>query len=642
MIRISLKHKDRETQTFKLDQELLAGRDPACSIVISEPTVSRQHARFRISSDRCLIEDLESKGGTFVNDRRVSKAVELLEGDVVRIGPASLTINYGGTNFRDDDTQQVRIRDTPRHSRRATHRLAIDSDDFSITHRFLRTEGVAPDSEVIAKQLDALLQIATNINRLVTRPELFREVAKQLLDFFKNADRIIILEADDPSNPTDQKAKLVEHGPHSRLNLPVELSRQVLELCVNKKESVLHENPPQVDQPRCIICAPLWHNQEILGALYLDSFTASFSDDNLRFLSAIGAIVASALKNVLLFEKVEEEAGRRAQLARYFSKDLVERILRNQVPEAQTCTHTRATILMVDICGFSRLTNEVEAPKLIVSLNSYFEAMQRIIFKNKGIVERFGGDSILAYWGVIENDRYAAWRACVAAIAMQNEMMQLNAKLSKLSCPKFRISMGVNTGDVIAGDVGSQQRYEFTVLGDTVNMTRRLEDISEQDQILIGLETARDVGRSALFFELTPKPVKGRKQPLPMAQLFGVRTAANIGVNYKVSVPIELSLTDDSYHGKMTQLRYTKEGESYSVRLTLQLNDEAPPEPGEIKALFAEQVLTIPGSVYGDPMQSTATAYWSTEATAQLFEGPYDVIFEPSEPETLLKELRVI
>lgn len=648
MITLTVIEPEGQRSSLEIDRELTIGRDPSCGLVISHPSVSRIHARLTPKDSGLQIEDLESKAGVLVNGRRIQSSTELLEGDLVAIGPVSIIAHL---NLRLEDAIAGRNRDSG-SVRHLTRRVAIASEQFSSTKRYLRdSKALGASLEKISEQLEALLNLATTLARFQDRSALFPEVARQLLDLFKEADRVIILEPDDPNQPDQQKVKFVLEGPHARLGQGAQHSNEVIAEAVQRREAVLRESEAEADNnsaahgdsipmdgPRSIACAPLWHRERILGALYLDSRTALFGEGALRFLTAMANIVATALDNVLLFEAVRRESAQRASLARYFSKDLVERIVVNEIPYAREGREHRATICMVDLCGFTRLTTEVPPALLISSLNAYFAAMQRIIFKNKGTVERFGGDSILAYWGVIEEDKFAAWRGCFAALSMQNEMLPLNYELRKAGTPTLSISVGVNTGDVIAGDVGSEERFEFTVLGDAVNMTRRLQDLAEPGQVLIGSETRLTLGRSALAKDLLPRVVKGRDQPLKFAWLYGVRDASDKGVHFILSLGVFLRCAGSEAHGRATGLRYMRRNDNrYQAWLTLSVFEEPEPGPAELRLAFGDTPVIVHGEVLGDLVESQATAYWSSVKALQ--DGPCQVRIQIDQAEELLKML---
>lgn len=648
MITVTLTVRDSVTR-HEITDETVIGRDPTCGVVVADPTVSRRHARLRPIPGGCLVEDLESKAGTFVNSRRVTRPLELLEGDVIRIGPGELSIAFTGTDEDESVTELVFEEDT---SRPPTRRITIDAANFSVTRQYLTGLVQSVSDDEITTQFESLFALSTAVVRLVDRATLFREVARQLLGYFTEADRVVVLEEDEG----EQKAKMVLYGPHARRSTSVRLSRAVLDRSIRKREAVLHETPTEPggklppNTPRSVLCAPLWHGDRILGALYLDSRTVTFSEQSLRFLTAMAGIVASALQNVLLFEQVRDETAMRSQLARYFSKDLVERVLKGEIPYAREARLRRATILMVDLCGFTRMTTETEPARLIQSLNAYFAAMQRIIFKNRGTVERFGGDSILAYWGVIEPDKFAAWRACLAAIALQNEMPPLNRQLAKLDAPQLRIAVGLDTGEVIAGDVGSEERYEFTVLGDAANMARRHQEQASAGEIFVGPETVKAVGRSLLAHELEPRTVKGKSQPVRMASLYGVRNAAADGVQYDLAVDVVGVQDSLRTVGRATRLIFQKESEElWTARLTVVMEEVLDPGPIMVEVMIpglapdgSAAAYPFEGEVAGETELVEATTYWSGEAVAKLKEGPFEEEISCDDAGELLRALRVI
>jgi len=623
-------------------ETMLIGRDLGSGIVVTDPTVSRVHAKLRPGPLGCVIEDMESRSGTFVNARRISGPCELLEGDRIRVGPALYRVHYEGRGVAPAIAPLKRRSDRP-----TSRRQVLDPRDFQLTRKFFtQSFGTKGTQDADAwRQLEALLQITTSISTLLDRSSLFREVAEQLLDYYREADRVVIFETEEGDDPRLQRPKMILGGPHAPREEDEHLNRVALDAAISEQKAVLLDDQPEPQgRRRSVLCAPLWHGDKILGAVYLDGPARAFKDDSLRFLSGVAAVFSSALQNVILFDRVRREQTQRTNLARYFSKDLVESILKNEIPYAREGHQRRATIVMTDLCGFTRLTVAIAPERLIAALNAYFGAMQRIIFQNRGTVERFGGDSILAYWGVVEADRFAAWRAAGAAIAMQNDMLALNQQLARSGFPELQISVGLNTGDVIAGDVGSEERYEFTVLGDAINMTRRLTELAGAGQILAGAGGIRALGSHALARELPSQRVKGKDQPIRVYLLYGVRSAsAETGVRYQLSLPVQLRGTGLELSGAAISIdiRRLEDGTHHAV-LLLSLAEEAGPGPVEVELQVAKERLSIPGSVRGDPLLATATAFWEGNIMDALSEGPFECRVEVPNADEFLRALGAI
>jgi adenylate cyclase len=160
---------------------------------------------------------------------------------------------------------------------------------------------------------------------------------------------------------------------------------------------------------------------------------------------------------------------------------------------------TSASVLFSDIRGFTSLTESLAPDTLIALLNRYFQAMSAVIARRGGLVNKFGGDSLLAVFGTPLNpDPDHAWSAVQAAQAMQAALEQFNTDQARRGEPQLRIGIGVASGPVVAGNVGSQERLEYTVIGDTVNLASRLQSMT------------KELGVSTLLSEFTAQAVQGK------------------------------------------------------------------------------------------------------------------------------------
>jgi adenylate cyclase len=541
------------------------GRDPQSGVVIPAQTVSREHAVVRPddSGPGFVIEDLDSRSGTFVNGVRTRRAV-LLEGDRIQIGPAVFTVGLREDALSGQVDPAGILEDASPSPRLQTLRLSIDALAFKLRARDLESGGAhaalpgaaapapapeaaaapgrahtpAPPPETPAERLEAIIELSHALAATHDPARVVREVARRLLSLFPQAKRVGIFDTGEDPTKNDLVVRiLVDREAHASASpRTARVSRAIVTEAVAQKQAILSADVSRDPRflvsssasevgARSVVCAPLCVGDRVLGALYLESVegTRPYDEGALRFLAGIATVVATAAENARLFARIQAETSRRAALERYFSPDFVERVLSGEVPLARDGDVRHGTILFTDIRGFTALTSTTEPKTLVATLNAYFEAMQRIIFRGRGTVERFGGDSILAYWGVMEQDPHGPRRAALAALAMQNELFRLNRELAMTGKPVIEIGIGVNTGDVIAGNVGSAERYEFTILGDAINLARRIEDLAGPGEVLLGETTHAEIGADALVRMLPPRAVKGRAHPVALAALLGIK-----------------------------------------------------------------------------------------------------------------------
>jgi len=202
----------------------------------------------------------------------------------------------------------------------------------------------------------------------------------------------------------------------------------------------------------------------------------------------------------------------RGTLDRYISPQLVGYVL-NHIEEINLAGEKRElTIFFSDVRNFTTLTEQSDPVELIALLNEYLTAMTEIIFKYDGIVDKFIGDGILAYWGAFTPGKNHALLAAKASLEMIRRLEELNKQWQAAGRKPIAIGIGLNTGDVIFGNVGSGKKIEFTVIGDPVNLASRLEGLNKEfgTSIIISEQTRARLGDSAIVRALGGVKVKGK------------------------------------------------------------------------------------------------------------------------------------
>lgn len=683
-IRLEVVEGEGKGSAVDLSGISVIGRDPSCAVVVPDRAVSREHALVRPEEGfGFVLEDLDSRAGTFVNGVRTRKAV-LQDGDAIRVGATVLRVRaaqQGGLvgEVRPEHVEVVKTRYMP------TARLTLDAVRFRTRVRDLSeaagsgptedegderptsrlqpdeapsapvAEELAPDdAAAVARRLELLCEISTSLAAIHDPTRLTRETALRLFGMFPQARRIGFFELEEDRSGGDALLRpryLVDRSAREQ-GARVQVSHSVLQMAVSQRQAVLSEDVSldarfkltqslEAAGVQSIICVPLCLGDRTLGALYLDASDPArpFDAGALRLVSGVAAILAAAFENARLFARVQAETVRRASLERYFSPDLVERVLKGEVPLARQGQLARGTFIFIDIRGFSRLTEVTPPPVLVAALNAYFAAMQRIIFRGGGTVERFGGDSILAYWGVVDVDPRAPLRACRAALAMQAEMFRLNPELEAEGRPRLRVAIGINSGEVIAGEVGSPERYEFTILGDAVNLARRLEAQALGWEVLAGAATIAHLERAALHRPLPPVAVKGKAQPVDLSALYGLAAdapAAGGARRWDLALPgtLDIGLGGPAEEVLATGLEVARGRASLEV-LTAQ--DPLPGAPARLTLTLprAERPLHAVARVRGASTEDT------TMLSAGALHGLQRILLEADDPAALLEGLGV-
>ncbi len=225
----------------------------------------------------------------------------------------------------------------------------------------------------------------------------------------------------------------------------------------------------------------------------------------------------------------------RGTLDRYISPQLVNYVLENLDQVNLAGEKRDLTIFFSDVRNFTTLTEASDPMQLISLLNEYLSAMTEIVFKYDGIVDKFIGDGILAYWGAFTPGQNHAIQGAKASLEMMLRLQELNLKWNAEGRPQLDIGIGLNTGLVVFGNVGSGKKIEFTVIGDAVNLAARLESTNKElgTHIIISDSTCERLGPSAEVRSLGGVKVKGKTVETEIFELLALEGIRNP----KVSAP---------------------------------------------------------------------------------------------------------
>jgi class 3 adenylate cyclase len=225
--------------------------------------------------------------------------------------------------------------------------------------------------------------------------------------------------------------------------------------------------------------------------------------------------------NLNLEAKVREQVKRitaveleRANLGRYLSPSIVDSVLKSG--EAVDLGGRKATVTVVftDIRGYTRLSQELETDEIMNLLNEHFTAISRIVFDHEGTLDKFIGDSVMAVFGSPFSSGQDAVNAVLAAQDMQRAVHRWTGEPGREQRHTFQIGIGINTGTVIAGNIGSPEKMDFTVIGDTVNLSSRLQGIAKGGEIIVGEPTYEIVRERFPFEEVGEVALKNSIRPV--------------------------------------------------------------------------------------------------------------------------------
>ncbi|HEY5718194.1 MAG TPA: adenylate/guanylate cyclase domain-containing protein, partial [Motiliproteus sp.] len=202
----------------------------------------------------------------------------------------------------------------------------------------------------------------------------------------------------------------------------------------------------------------------------------------------------------------------RSTFNRYLNPNIIDRILADPQQLQLGGERQRQTMLFSDLVNFTQICEQMPPVQLIGLLNDYLSAMTEIVDNHQGIVDKYIGDAIMAYWGPLSTGADHASQACLAAHTMRLRLNELQQQWRERGLPILQIRIGIATGEMIVGNIGSEQNCNYTCIGDTVNICSRLESTNKLygTDILVDHDTAKEA-QGLLFRELDSIQVKGRE-----------------------------------------------------------------------------------------------------------------------------------
>jgi class 3 adenylate cyclase/pSer/pThr/pTyr-binding forkhead associated (FHA) protein len=300
------------------------------------------------------------------------------------------------------------------------------------------------------------------------------------------------------------------------------ISRTVAHRVMTERVAFLAEDVAQHDllhmaesvimrRVQSLMCAPLWHEQRVSGVLYLeDGVQHKFNPADLEILVSLSNYAAVAIERSLLADRLLAEQRNRERLERYHSPAVVDRISAQTIDGAFEAQERQVTVLFADLVGFTSIAETMPAGEVARLLNDFFADMTDVIFTHDGTLDKFMGDGLLAVFGAPLPQTDHAARAVAAAIEMQR---RLRRRAALGTHPALTMRIGLSSGPVVAGDIGSPKRREYTVLGDTVNTAARLESsVAQPGQIVLTRVTLDRVVDTISARSLGMIELRGRRQ----------------------------------------------------------------------------------------------------------------------------------
>lgn len=563
------------------------GRHPNNSIQLLDKIVSKEHCIVELRVDHFVLRDLGSLNGTLVNNERVQGEIRLKNGDEIVLGATRARFEEGAiqpnSNPFNPAVPQVqsgyqRVQPSPISAAHSPLARSAGDISFPVLPGAAGNQAptaVAPGSQggaarvevqaqerAIGTQIAAIqkgflpheqiannpVQLRDDYERLRMSHELSREIAlernlKKMLEkllawLFQTtrADRGVIF----LKNDAGELVSMVSHR-RDGSEVPITVSSTIMNHVIKERAAVLTHDAAMdfaaakgrsliLSRISSAIVVPLVHNEAVLGILWLDSESlAVFQPKDLEMVAAVANQAAMFIQINILGKKIEEEIITRERFARLVSPNVAERIASGVLKiEKGGSLVKECTVFNSDIRGFTRMSEGTTAQNIVEMLNDYFELMVESIFQYEGTLDKFMGDGIMGMWGAPVQHPDDPIRCVRSAIDQMERLGRFNRQRVEQDQPPIAIGIGIHTGELVAGYVGSSKALSYTIIGDTVNTSARLCGIAEAGQIVISESTYNRLGNRFEVEELPPAKLKGKEHPLRIFNILRERPVSQV------------------------------------------------------------------------------------------------------------------
>jgi adenylate cyclase len=500
------------------------GRHPDNTLQILDRIVSKEHAQIiRQPDGRFLFRDLGSLNGSFFRGERLADRL-LEEGDEISLG--STVLKFVDQSPADSLLQQVTISPT------ATETLIRQRlQPAPASHEFLPEKDIT-DSQVLRRDYEKLRlahELGRSIGLEVNLDVLLEKIIMKAFELIPADRGVILLMEDGVPMP---RIATTRHGKNERIIL----STSILNEVIQNKAAVLSSDATMdsrfssaqsviMQGIRSTMTVPLLHHDVLLGIMHLDSMIATnaFAEKDLQIFASIASQAGVAIHNSNLARQIEQEAKTRAQFQRLLSPNLVDQVVKGKLQLEKGGALSEVTMLFSDIRGFTSMS-ESRAPQEIVRLlNEYFELMVDVLFKYQGTLDKFVGDEIVALFGAPVSMPKAELKAVECALDMMKTLAEFNRMRVNEGQDEIHVGIGINTGTVVTGAIGSSRALQYTAIGDPVNTASRLCSIAKHGEIILSEATYEKVKDEIAVIPMDAVRVKGKTDQLRIYNAVGLR-----------------------------------------------------------------------------------------------------------------------
>jgi adenylate cyclase len=523
------------------------GRAKSSNIVLEHESISRLHAVVRLAEQgRWQIVDHGSVNGIKLNGILAKEAI-LKPNDEVAIGEYRM-------RFEEPDVQGILTHDTVRLPQRFVRELA--SSSYSGTFLPVTPIGIAVDPGEERRvnlprrvrdleRENALLTLLLRIIRALGDLNTVEEIVQRVLDLvleIKGADRGYAMlleesmmgEGDFSGGTYAFQPAILQFGRElkdpARKNPPHLIISQTIIQNVMKSGTPLLLVDAQVDPSfaasksvmrsgiQSAMCAPLGNRDRRFGLLYVDNLSkrAMFTQEDLNVFAVIAMQAGLAIDRVRARKEILQQDLKLSALERFLSPEVAGKVAADAADLRLGGEKQTVTLLFADIRGFTTMAEAIPAEEIVGILNGFFQKMTDVVFAHEGTIDKYLGDGLMCLFGA----PFSHWNDALAAVRAAADMQAALGDLNRTAVyPHLQMGIGVHTGEVIIGYMGTGRRMDYTAIGDTVNVAARLTAEAERNQILISTATWKSLREKVPVRALPAKKLKGRDEPVEVLEV---------------------------------------------------------------------------------------------------------------------------
>ena len=539
MARLTIISPEGQSRLVELQPQNTLGRHPDNTIQLLDRIVSKNHCNVDLVDGDYVLTDLGSLNGTYINGDRVRGFRTLAEGDEVTLGSTRLVFSVGDSG--GEAIVEVQAPAAPRN--RAPTRVTMSPGvvESHIQAKLAQDaaanflpERLVQDSAALRVDYEKL-RVSFELTRAIAGElDVDRLLEKILATSFSllGADRGVVLLLDEQGQLQPRCVRTKKGEQNEEVALSTTIIAQVL-----KERAAVLSSDAQMDARfkgaqsiimqgiRSSMAVPLISSDELLGVMVLDSqvVTNAFKDKDLQITQALANQAAVAIQNGLYARKIEQEALTRQRFERLLSPAIAALVVSGEVEVEKGGQLRDTTVFFSDIRGFTSMSESRDPQAIVTMLNEYFELMVEVIFRHEGTLDKFVGDEIMALFGAPVAHDDDAYRAVKVAVEQLDVLSKWNEQRGRAGQPQVQIGIGINSGELVAGYLGSSRALEYTVIGDVVNTASRLCSAARAGEIIISSETYERVQRYFDAEALPPISLKGKSLPLQTYRVLGER-----------------------------------------------------------------------------------------------------------------------